>query len=527
MNSVPQSETGVNPQLARWGGFITHCAERVGSSEDIADRIQAGFVALLEHQKLPESDVAFRIRTAVAIPEGREIPFSALARHYDDGDEEGVEAFYAEEQVEGDGDPETILEGIQEAIAEAACLDLEAIVDHEMGKAIAMGEEGKERATLIAKAWQEYLDTRLQPAKEPTPVWNMEPTTGESRGAWEMLAEDEDEELLLRSADDDLEHMTAKPAVINMRLGRPLTMPNEGRPSHALDTEPELRPDMEGWPRGVWKAQRDTWGTADWYATMFGIWKTIAPRNETEQAWVLRYFASHLMKNGLVTRREQFYGPAVYLLNLPREWLDIEIQEEAFGEDAIGAAEGEFGHFAQILYGIDYEGWEQEEVPEMEWPSESGLLDTIESHGSRPWETAVFIRAVVSAAENGGTYAEAQSAGWDAWRAARLSRPAVRTYLRKEAEGLSQENASWAASNVDKFTREVGGKIVGLLPSGLKVNGKGTLVVTWDWEKAIPNANRVHVERGKEDAFIAACKNLGGKAAIFAGAFASALSYRR
>jgi hypothetical protein len=498
--------------ITKWGAFIMRCAMRLANSEDLSDRIEGGWHAALKHAKLPPTKLAFRIRNGVAIGMQRHetsvdaAPFSHLVHTDDEGEEidpsenlmdENMADMFGEleddlftdahERILGVGDPE---------VKDANYIEL---AEDAMAEALRDGDT--EKYVLIAHALAEFEATVRVPdvRDDERPLFKFEQPKGDGgKGDWELLAEDAEEEL--SDASDDLcdSEMRASPI-----------------PMHANELPPERRPDVETFPRGCWRALRETWGKPQFDKTLLGVWSKIDPETESENVWLLRFFGQHLVNQGKIEERQAFYEVAIPLLGLPAVWLDCEEQEEELGEEAVDSAAGELGHIARVLWAIDWEGRSDEELPDMEWPEEEL---TFESTGTSMIESGAYIERFVNAAMNGATWTEAVEAGKDGYFGAQLS---------KEGQQLRVKGADRnTVKAVNAFTASTDYVVVGLKEGGLKVNGKGTEEF-WPWEKAIPVARVMTVTERKEQALIEACRKLEGKAAIFAQALESSYKWRQ
>ena len=98
--------------------------------------------------------------------------------------------------------------------------------------------------------------------------------------------------------------------------------------------------------------------------------------------------------------------------------------------------------------------------------------------------------------------------------------------MKREMYMAARRDAMRVARCVNGVTNTNAGKIVGLTKSGIKVNGKGDVVDTMPWEKAIPLASRLFIEAARQASFVEAAKNVGGQARVFAIAFESASKRR-
>jgi hypothetical protein len=491
--------------ITKWGTFIHANVERLANSQDYADRMQAGWLAALEayRAKLDACKTAFRLRDAIAMGKARTsveaAPFSSLVKEDEDGEE--MEFDVADHQMAME-----FMDGLDDEIDQ----DLLHLGEDEhyinlaesaMAKALANGD--KERFETISAALDEFKATVRMPDtnEDDRPMFKFDPPKAEKggKGEYQLLAEEYEEQL---SEQSDV-FCTDEERVSPM-------------PIHAGTVDPEIRPDVELFPRQSWKALRKSWGKFDFGKVLTGVFAELDLGTDTDKAWALRYYAQNLVNNGLCEDRSEMYEVAVPALGLPAEWIadGIESQEDIVGEDVVESAAGEHGRFSDILYGMDYEGWKDPELEEMEWPM--GTL-SFESVGGKPWETKVYLEAFVQGAMYGASWKEAAEAGMDAWHRARLSKAANR--MRIAGEDKSTVNA------VDYFTRTNDGLVVGLLPSGIKVNGKGT-VETLPWEMAIPNASKIRVQGGREKALVAKCKEMGGQANIFALALESAVQFK-
>jgi hypothetical protein len=184
-------------------------------------------------------------------------------------------------------------------------------------------------------------------------------------------------------------------------------------------------------------------------------------------------------------------------------------------------------------------------TPEMVWPGfEVGtvdeVVDGIVSTGDKPSETAVYKKAFAKAMAKGMSFQAATNMAWEAWRGVSLSSEGKAVYAsryeahvkliptdasREEKAALyaaARKEAMRAARNVSSVTSTNAGKIVGMTASCIKVNGKGEVVDSIPWDRAIVLALRLYLEASRVDSFVEAASKLGGSAKIFAGAFASA-----
>jgi hypothetical protein len=529
------AESIVMSQIEKWGTFIFHNVQRLANS-DYADRMQAGWLAALEayQVKLGACKMAFRLRDAIAMGKQRlsvdAAPFSSLVTEDEEGEE--IDPSEAITIDLDDIDNEMRLEDMARelGIGDKEVTDRNYIELAENEKTIALRDGDQEHFQEVSAALDEFMATVRMPdvREDDRPMFKFEPPSAlGGKGEYQLLAEEEEENLFDQSISFCEDEEKASPM-----------------PVHAGTVDPEIRPDVELFPRQSWKALRKSWGKYDFNKVLAGVMAEIDPRSDVEKAWVLRYYAQHLVNYGIVEDRSEMYEVAVPALELPAEWIadgsdenikahqyrcaktamkawrwvevlpdDIASQEDIVGEDVVDSSAGEYGRFSDILYGFDWEGWKDFPLEDLGWPAEGELAFV--SDGPDMWDTGAYKTAFVAGAMYGASWKECVEAGKDAWNRARLSKAANRARVRGEDKSTVRA--------VDYFTSEHKGQIVSLYPSGLRVNGKGN-VVEMPWEVAIPNASKLYVMGGRAPALIEKVKELGGQARIFGMALESALS---
>ena len=262
------------------------------------------------------------------------------------------------------------------------------------------------------------------------------------------------------------------------------------------------------------------------------LFETVAASNDGDLANALKIVARRVTKR-TGEEYEQVMYELIETLGLG-DWMDeaecLEARED-FGVTFI----------SRILF--TESDWM--DTPEMVWPgfnvgTVESVVDAIESDDDKPSGTAVFKKAFAEAMAKGLSYQASTNLAWEAWRNVSLSSEGQQVYrsrynahvqlipadanreVKREMYAAARKEAMRAARNVSAVTSTNAGKIVGMTPSGVKVNGKGDQVDLIAWDKAIVLAARLYVSAEKFESFVAAAKNLGGAAKVFAGAFESA-----
>jgi hypothetical protein len=538
--------------LLPWGDFVAQCANRLArQDEDYEDRMQAGFLASLEATaagKSPQS-VAFAIRNAVALRENAfETPVSLLAGVDEDGEAEGLDETL--ERV-----------GIEVAIADALALEnVEALAKQELDAWIAKEceceqalvycnpgtprftrllkdlDEAKTRGQEIMAAILEYQESAKivhEPDFEANrPLFLMGVPQGNGDGAvpyssitgFDLCGVYEDEYV---SDWETQEHDKA---------GTPIMLNGQALWAFEQPSDPTSIREM---PEGCWQAIRETWGKDNFVPVLNGIMAALPRHDDVAKASALKFLGGHV-ENRELASRDEFYAVAVPILFQAAIGVDMEelaLSAVEFGEGQIGAA-GNDDDLAEIASRLWPDGDWSEMLPSIVWPT--GTVPAAVSFGSKPFETAVFQNAAVKAAQNGASWKEASSAGYDAWHKVRDSKPAFSLRAKAERQiveqGLDDKAAAQlrkdtgkAARAIDLFTSETSGKVVGLTATAVKVNGKGK-IVTLPFNQAIVQCGKLHVGRDarKEQSLVAALKGIGDtQATILADGLASVFAYRR